>query len=687
MADSFPAHGGPDFSERDMGPVNGKPSLTVHDAAIQLDRAGFTWSGAIGKAATISYAFMADAQNPAPAGVVGFQRLTGDEIAAAERGLQAWSDVANVTFVRHGSGTSGDGAYSDDAQILFGTASGLNSNESGVTYRPDNASEAPVHVYINRTETDGSLYTGGFGDHTYTHEIGHSLGLSHPSFYDATDATQPTYANDAMYAEDAAQYSIMSYFGPAATSASFTARSSAPMLDDIAAVQRLYGANYATRSGDTTYGFNSNSDRPWYTLTSADQHITAAIWDGGGNDTLDFSRYSQNQLIDLRQGNFSNVGGDVGNVSIAVGAVIENALGGSGSDVIVGNVYANGLFGGAGDDHIVGYGGSDHIQGNAGNDTLEAGDGTSADHVTIYGGQDNDIIYGGSTGTDFLSGDLGNDTIYGRGSSEFVTGGDGADTIYGGYGAAGTLEFLSGNAGKDVITSASTAAVYIQGGRDDDMLSLTGAGGSVLHHINGNLGDDTIASSGGYATLYGGQGNDSISTAVDQTGHDLLRGDLGNDSLISSAGGSDTIIGGAGADRITITAHGSGTGDLVSVAANDSTAISATDESNLDHITGFDFTSDKISLAGHGDAASTGLSTYDDATARVDEASAYAAAYRYAFGDGTSDHPAHVSSGYLAIHESYPGADVVYVFTADHAAVSFNGATLANLQASAFIAG
>ena len=37
---------------------------------------------------------------------------------------------------------------------------------------------------------------------------------------------------------------------------------SAPLMDDIAAAQRLYGANMTTRTGDTTYGFNATAGKP-----------------------------------------------------------------------------------------------------------------------------------------------------------------------------------------------------------------------------------------------------------------------------------------------------------------------------------------------------------------------------------------------------------------------------------------
>ena len=60
--------------------------------------------------------------------------------------------------------------------------------------------------------------------------------------------------------------------------------------------------------------------------------------DGSGIDTVDFSGYSANQTINLAEassgsttGSISSVGGLIGNMTIAVGTVIENAIGGSGT--------------------------------------------------------------------------------------------------------------------------------------------------------------------------------------------------------------------------------------------------------------------------------------------------------------------------------------------------------------------
>jgi serralysin len=63
----------------------------------------------------------------------------------------------------------------------------------------------------------------------------------------------------------------------------------------------------------------------------------------------------------------------VGNVSIAQGVTVENAFGGSGNDLLIGNAVANTLKGGAGNDLIYGGGGADKLWGGAGSDTFVFG--------------------------------------------------------------------------------------------------------------------------------------------------------------------------------------------------------------------------------------------------------------------------------------------------------------------------
>lgn len=151
-----------------------------------------------------------------------------------------------------------------------------------------------------------------------------------------------------------------------------------PLMDDITAIQSRYGANHETRKGDTVYGFNSNADRDVLKLKSDKDELRGTIWDGGGNDTLDLSGYKKDQKISLMPGTFTNANGRDRNLSIANGVIIENAKGGKGDDLIVGNDANNILEGGDGNDVIHGGRGWDKLWGGKGADTFVYGSPTDS---------------------------------------------------------------------------------------------------------------------------------------------------------------------------------------------------------------------------------------------------------------------------------------------------------------------
>ena len=126
----------------------------------------------------------------------------------------------------------------------------------------------------------------------------------------------------------------MSYFGEHNYSGSSYRYVVTPQMADIYAVGSIYGAATSTRTGDTVYGFNSNAGAVFnfgnYTSAPA-----LTIYDSGGTDTLDGSGYSAAQTIDLHAGAFCSVGGLVNNIGIALNAVIEKAIGGSGNDTLI----------------------------------------------------------------------------------------------------------------------------------------------------------------------------------------------------------------------------------------------------------------------------------------------------------------------------------------------------------------
>ena len=129
------------------------------------------------------------------------------------------------------------------------------------------------------------------------------------------------------------------------------------------------------------------------------------IWDGDGIDTYDLSNYSTNLNLDLNPGAHSvfssaqlaylgggpNGGYARGNVFNALQyngdarSLIENARGGSGSDVIRGNQADNVLEGNGANDRLFGDVGDDTLDGGTGHDRLEGGTGDDTYIVDSFG--------------------------------------------------------------------------------------------------------------------------------------------------------------------------------------------------------------------------------------------------------------------------------------------------------------
>lgn len=342
-------------------------NLTLTQVLDQLN-SGRSWSGA-----SISYSFPGTAPGLYSQGeAAAFRAFNADQRSMMTLAMVTWDDLIAPNFVQGAAGTT---------YIEFGyTTSNIGFAHA---YYPEIGS-----AWFNSTEPD--LITpviGGYGFDTFIHELGHALGLNHMGDYNGNGNWAPSSYQDSVV------LSVMSYFGPRYAAPYYSSEvmqadwtgsdgrtysAQTPMLNDVMAIQAIYGASTSTRLDNTVYGFGSNlvdSTLAIYDF-SRNAHPILTLYDSGGLDTLNLSGWSTPSRIDLHAGAFSSGNDMSNNIAIAYNTTIENAEGGGGNDLITGNDTANLLRGAAGNDELYGSAGDDTLVGGTGNDDLRGGAGS-----------------------------------------------------------------------------------------------------------------------------------------------------------------------------------------------------------------------------------------------------------------------------------------------------------------------
>ncbi len=222
-------------------------------------------------------------------------------------------------------------------------------------------------------------------------------------------------------------------------------------------------------AGDDTYRLDVDTALGLISLEETD----------AGLDTIDFSLTTNvGVAIDL-----SSTATQVVNFNLRLtlnsNSAFENAIGGSGDDVLIGNSLNNSFTGHAGNDKLYGGAGADVLDGGDGNDTLYGESGND----TLLGGAGNETyVFNTNTplGSDTVTDSAGNDYLYFVGSTNNVT----------------------------VNISLTTSQVV------NANLTLTLASATSIEHIYGGSGNDILIGNGLNNTLNGYEGDDVLSGGV-----------------------------------------------------------------------------------------------------------------------------------------------------------------------------
>ncbi len=329
------------------------------------------------------------------------------EVKAMKNAMKAFSDVANISFEKTSN--------KEKANIKWALLDNEDSGGSlGLAYYPDGIDSdsglATANFEIYEDYGSKSLKPGSFYFITFTHELGHALGLAHPHDTKFSYGTFPGVSEGS--GEDfgdhklnGSPWTVMSYnelnkegsYNP--KSLTFDGFLTNIGAFDIAAIQYLYGPNKVKNKGNNVYKLSNKLNG------------FQCIWDTGGIDVIDASEASGSATINLKNatlenqigggGFISQINGKLKGYTIAyetkdknIECIIENAIGSNFKDQLIGNNFSNILNGGKGNDTLAGGKGKDKLIGGKGKDTFKLSTGKGYDLIKDFKDKEDKIFIG-----------------------------------------------------------------------------------------------------------------------------------------------------------------------------------------------------------------------------------------------------------------------------------------------------
>ena len=348
---------------------------------------GYRW-GITQDDPTIGYTFISDTSG-LPSGEFGGYPSWGwneAERLRMEQSMNAIESACALNFLDRGNDND------DNVELWFYSLDQSSSVDAyGFAYTPGSDADEGL-VAINwsfyRSE-DGrfehSIEPGSFYGITFLHELSHAVGLKHP--HDRGLFRQPrfpglTFRSDEFtdkgrFDQNAHPYTQLSYVDIGARNGLLpTSDADYGFLQalgalDIAALQWIYGINPTSASDDDVYRLplSNQQGTGWH-----------AIWDTGGRDRIVGAKASSPVTIDLRNatlGDDSFAGGYVSRVDgIQGGFTISHDWNGQDFGVPAGLCVIEDATGGKGDDLLIGNAASNRLKGKKGDDILYAGAGS-----------------------------------------------------------------------------------------------------------------------------------------------------------------------------------------------------------------------------------------------------------------------------------------------------------------------